>query len=107
MGDKNYNLQTKKTLKVQKYRRIKEKKHLDKKKIYDVFQSYATTGKYSVTEATTLTANFCKISTRTVANARTFFDKGQDKIEQLEIKFNLLRKEVDDINRQISKTNKI
>ena len=106
MSKLNYNLHTKNAVKVHKYTKIKEKKHIDKKKIYDVFQSYASTGKYSVTEATSLTAKFCKVSIRTVYNARTFFDKGTEKIEQLEINLNLLKKEVEEIKKQINKNKK-
>lgn len=105
MEKQSHILQTNQSLtepvKVQSHTRYKVKNHYDKQKLYEVFQSYATTGRYSVTEAVSLTARACKVSVRTVNYARNFFDKGKDKLEQLEIAINLLRKEIGEIKAQL------
>ena len=106
MAKNSFNLQTKPALKVQRYRKVKEKQHINKRKVYETFQSYAQTGIYTVAEATALTSRKCECSVRTVANVRTFFDKGGDKIQQLEVNLNLLKKEVEEIKKQINKNKK-
>lgn len=96
-------MQANKIIKVKKHTRYKKTGTIDKQKIYDTFQAYATTGKYSVTEATRLTSKICDVSIRSVAYARAYFDKGKDKLDSLEIKHNELRKEFDEFKIKVSK----